>query len=267
MIKFKKILFLFVVLIDISSCSTQIKSLKKNLNAGTSKYSYVDRNGNFLVNRTTGFMKENERYFVKRQMEIIGKNKDNIIEQSVTISAAGLVKNKTAILRPEESEFSIWFDGKKYTSKLILNKKKKAFDLKTTGPTDNDNTSRTIKFPSSKMISCFYSQLTECLMLNGFLKEAIKKEAGAIRLYIVWDGYPFFQEAYNDLPNELFSMGQVSYDGKLKADEIRFSLNVGNQNILFVVNEDGHLLRIFWIAQGVTQVRSDLRDAEDGEEE
>lgn len=242
------------------SCSSTKNKNASALESGIVLYQYEDKNGNFKVARQTGFEKSSGRLITKHQLEILTGSKENILEQSIVIANPGSIKGKTSVLRPEEGQYSVWFEGKKYTSTIKINSKNKSFELKTSGPSAKDISSRQISFPKNQNALCFFSQLTECLNFHGFLKKSIKEESGSVRLNLVWNGYPFFQEAYNDLPMELFSEAKLAYDGKIAEDEFRFTLGVANQMIFFIVGQEGEFKKMFWIAQGISMVRKDLKD-------
>ncbi len=256
---------LIIILVFLSSCNSTIQHRTKSVAVGTNKYNYEDKTGQYLLIRSTNIDKKDAKLVTRKQLELKNKSKDNILEQSITIANPGLIKRKNAILRPEEAQFQIWFEGKKYTSSLKIDTKNKAFELKTNGPTSADNRTRKISFPKSQKYFCFFSQLTECLSFNGFIQKSIKEEKGSVRLYLIWDGYPYFQEAYNDLPNELFSDVEFRYDGKISNDEFRFILNISNQSIFFIVSEVADLKKMFWISQGVSMIREDLKGEENNE--
>lgn len=256
----KTILILFLSFFFFVSCSSTAKKTGSVLETGVVQYDYEDKNGTFKVAKQVALEKNTGRVITKQQLELVSMGKENILEQSIVISNPGSIKGKSAVLRPEEGQYSVWFEGKKYTSTIKINSKNKSFELKTSGPTAKDSSLRQIAFPKSQHIFCFFSQLTECLNFHGFIKKSIKDQSGSVRLNLVWNGYPFFQEAYNDLPMELFSKAQLAYDGKIAEDEFRFTLGVANQMIFFITSEKGEFKKMFWIAQGISMVRKDLRD-------
>lgn len=252
---------LFVLLIILmTACSSQVSRSKKQLDLGMNKYIYADKNGSFAVSRQVGFQKGDDKLFVKRQMEIENRDRNNILEQSVVYSNPGYLKGKTAILRPEEAQYSVWFEGKKYSSHIKISPKNKGYELKTFGPDSRDKQSKIVPVPKTKKLFCFFSQVTECLAFSGFIKKAIETQSGSARFMLIWDGYPYFQEAYNDIPVEMFSNAELNFDGKINEDEFRFNLVVGNQSIFYVLGKSGELKKMFWIAQGVSMVRKDLQD-------
>ncbi len=251
---------IFFMGLFLCSCSLTKEKTLSFLDTRIVRFHYEDKNGNFKITRQSGQEKKTDRIVTKQQLEILDGDKDKILEQAIVISNPGSIKNKNAVLRPEEGQYSVWFEGKKYSSSIKINSKTRTFDLKTSGPNSKDNSNKSIVFPDNKNILCFFSQLTECLNFHGFIKKSIKNETGAIRLNIVWNGYPFFQEAYNDLPMELFSDAKIAFDGKMSDDEFRFSLGVAGQMIFIITNSEGDLKKMFWIAQGISMVREDLKE-------
>lgn len=248
-------LFIFIFISCSSSSSNPV-----NIDSGIVQYNYDDKNGNFKYVRQTNLEKNTGRLLTKHQLEILNSPQLTILEQSVAVSNPGSIKGKKIALRPEEAQYAVWFEGKKYTSTLKLAPKKKAFELRTTGPGTKDNKTEILQFPKNQNIYCFFTQLTECLNFHGFISKAIKEESGSVRLNLIWNGYPYFQEAYNDLPMELFSVAKFVFDGKTNADEFRFNLIVGNQTIFFILSAKSELKKMFWVAQGVSMVRKDLKE-------
>lgn len=242
------------LLIVLSSCSSFSGLGKPKLEKVSETFNYSDKNGQFQVVISSGPDKSGKGYFTKKVMELPNKEKDKILEQSVVISSLGTLKKKTNILRPKLSQYNVWFDGKKYTSELKINTAKKAIDVKMTSPESQWNGTRQIKFPSSTILPCFFSQIIECARVSGFIKMASSKEAGVMNLLVIWEGYPYLNETFSDFPSELFSTGKLEYDGKTKDSERRFNLRVAGQSIAYVLNDKDEMSKMFWITQGISMV-------------
>lgn len=239
----------------VTSCaSTRKAQLKKELVRGEEQFSYTDKNGQFLVKLSSGFNKKENTFFTKRILEVPNKESDNILEQSVTLSEIGTLKKKKTILRPKLSQYNVWFEGKKYFSELKINPNKKSIEVKMVSPEAQWNGTKLIKLPSTKVLYCFFSQVIECAKTIGFLSEAIKKEAGTMSFYIIWEGYPYLNETFSDFPSELLSKAQLEYDGKSKEGERRFNLRVGGQAIFFIVDKNEQMKKMFWVSQGISMV-------------
>lgn len=258
------LIFAFVL----ASCGGLSKtSVVSHLSSKEDSFSYSDKNGTFLVRQISGMDKNNKNFSTKRVMEIPNKDKDKVLEQSVAISTLGSVK-KNVILRPKVSQYNVWFDGKKYSSELKINAAKKAIDVKMVSPESQWNGSKQVKFPNSKVLPCFFSQVIECAKVAGFIDRASDKKSGSLRLLIIWEGYPYLNETFSDFPSALFSEAQLEYDGKTKESERRFNLRVAGQSIYYILNEKDVMIKMFWVTQGISMVSRSLprEAAEEGGE-
>lgn len=182
------------------------------------------------------------------------QSKDKTLEQSVAISTLGVVGKKVMILRPKLSQYNVWFEGKKYATELKLNPAKKAIDIKMTSPESQWNGTKQIKFPSSKILPCFFSQVIECANVSGFIRKASDKKTGVMNLVVIWEGYPYLNETFSDFPNDLFSQAQLAYDGMTKEGERRFNLRVAGQSIFYVLDNKDTMKKMFWVSQGISMV-------------
>jgi|GEM_PF-504190 len=255
-----KFLVLIILGLFVVSCSSTKKAaeIKKDLIHAPEKYSYTDKNGQFLVRLSSGFNKKNNSFFTKRSLEIPGKDTDNLLETSVTFSDLGSVKKKN-MLRPKLSQYNVWFDGKKYFSELKMNQAKKAMDVRMVSPESQWNGVKQIKLPSTKALYCFFSQIIECAKTVGFLAESSKKEEGALYFYLIWEGYPYLNETFTNIPSQLFSKAQLEYDGITKDNERRFNLKVAGQSIFYVVDDKFQMKKMFWVSQGISMVSSSAK--------
>ncbi len=229
-------------------------------------FSYTDKNGEFAVRLSSGLDKENKNFTSRRTMEIPGRQKDKILEQSVAVSTLGALKN-TMILRPKISQYNVWFDGKKYSSELKINPAKKAIDVKMTSPESQWNGTKQVKFPTTKILPCFFSQIIECAKVSGFIGKASSKKAGIAKMLVVWEGYPYLNETFSDFPSELFSEAVLEYDGKTKESERRFNLRVAGQSIFYVLNDKDVMIKMFWVSQGISMVSKSVAKETSAEDE
>ena len=239
----------------IVSCASAKKAqLKKELVRGVESFSYEDKNGQFIVKLSSGFNKKENHFFTKRILESPNNESNNILEQSVALSEIGVLNKKKTILRPKLSQYNVWFEGKKYFSELKINPLKKSIDIKMVSPETQWNGVKTVKLPSTKALYCFFSQIVECAKTIGFLGRAIKTEAGSMNFYIIWEGYPYFNETLSNFPSEVISKAQLEYDGKTKEDERRFNLKVSGQSIFYVVDKNEQMKKMFWVSEGISMV-------------
>lgn len=251
--------FLFFLSSLFSCAGARNNNLKQELIRNQESFNYSDKNGSFLVQLSSGFNKKNNSFFTKRSLEVLGKNEDKILEQSIALSSLGLLKKKKTILRPKISQYSVWFEGKKYYSELKLNAKAKAIDIKMVSPESQWNGVKQVKLPNPKSLYCFFSQVIECAKTIGFITESIKNETGTINFYVIWEGYPYLNETFTDFPSELFSKAQLEYDGKTKEEEGRFNLKVVGQSVFYVVDKNEQMKKMFWVSQGISMVSTTLK--------
>ncbi len=244
-----------IILLSISACSTSTsKNAKKDLIRPEESFSYRDKNGQYVVKLTSGFNKKDNSFFTKKSLEIINKKENNALEQSVTISDYGSIKKKQVILRPKLSQYSVWFDGKKYFSEIKMNKLKKLLELKMISPESQWNGQKDIKLPTSKAMYCFFSQVIECAKTYGFFSRANKKDSTTMSFYIIWEGYPYLNETISDFPSELISRAELEFDGFTEEKERRFNLKVAGQSIFYVVDNQEKMRKMFWVSQGISMV-------------
>ena len=235
-------------------CSSNAKKAESQLSASDVLYHLTDKNGQFNVRIASGYEAKNKTFTTKKALEIPNRDTDKVLEQSVTISTLGVVKKKSIILRPKVSQYSVWFEGKKYYSELKINPAKKAIDVKMKSPESQWNGSKQIRFPTTKMLPCFFSQIIECAKVNGFIEKSTKAKKGTMNLLIVWEGYPYLNETFSDFPTDLFSDGELEYDGKTKESERRFNLRVAGQSIFYILDEKDNMKKMFWVSQSISMV-------------
>ncbi len=251
-------IYFFVIVLFVFSCASKGPlEIKKELGHKEEKYSYIDKNGQFLFRSTSGFEKKEKSFFTKQSLEMTTKNKDNALEQSIAFSTLGRVKKKM-ILRPRNSEYTVWFEGKKFTSRQKIIPSKKIIEVTLESQESKWNGVQKIAFPSTKTATCYFSQIVECAKVMGLLNTP-----QTIKFYILWEGYPYLNETFTDFPSELFSKAELEYEGSDNPDEKKFNLNVAGQTIAYVLDKNGKLKKLFWITQGISMVNKALPQSEE----
>ena len=90
--------------------------------ADKAEFNYEDKNGNYKVTRSSEMVHNSKeprktnsqnkslgfKIITKRQMELLNKSTDNVLEQSIVISKVGSIKGKKT-LRPEEAQYTTWY--------------------------------------------------------------------------------------------------------------------------------------------------------------
>ena len=181
-----------------------------------------------------------------------GKDKKTI-EKSIAIATPGRLKNVN-IVRPQVAQYTVWFDKKRYFSELKLDVKSKSMVLKMDSPENQWKGVRKIPFPTGTGVYCFFSMIVECVSATGFIEKAIGKGHGKMRFHVIWDGYPYIQEQYQYLPDEVFSSAEFVFEGEHENGEKKFSLTTGGQTIMYFVQPEGLLKKIFWVSEGMSMV-------------
>lgn len=212
--------------------------------------------GKFVVLREAGYLAKEGQFVVKNKILPEDRNEKKVLERSITISRLGKLKNTVTMLRPERSQFDVWFDGKKYSSSISLNVKSKKLDVKLNSPESKWKGVKSYEFPNPKAVYCFYSQVLECAAVTGFLSKAQEMGYGRMNFYIIWNGYPYFHEQYLNLTGELFSRASLELDSIEKNGNIKLSLTVDNQVIFYVLDKNYNFIKQFWVAQGLSKIKT-----------
>lgn len=241
-----KLIFLFVL----ASCSALTPSGSPK--EGKTAYSFTDVTGSYRFIREHKLIKQK---LVTRTQLVSTSGSQKILEKSVVVSNVGTIKAKDKRLltvRPEGSEFVVWLEGQKYSSWMRLNPKNKSMTVKLESPEGRWSGSQEIKFPKGKYF-CFYSQMSECLYHNRFLERTKDDPELKPNFYIIWDSWPYLQEQLTNVGRSLFAPASVKFDGKVK-NQFRFMVEADGQIILYHFSKSFDLVKIAWIAQGITVV-------------
>lgn len=250
-------LLILSLLLVISSCSSTKSDNITSILPATLKvdtYAFEDQSGAFLLQTDRRYVKKNNEFVVKRKLYAVGDPSKKTLEKSISISNFGVYKG-IKILRPYLSQYHIWFDGKKYSSELKINIKKKSLDIKLRSPEEKWNGNKTVPFPKGPGAFCFYSQLSECAKVTGFLEKAIDRKSGDFNFHIIWDGYPYIMDQYANIPPSVFAPARMSYGGMVKKTHYRFSLEVGGQVQFLIFNKKLELSKVLWVSQGISIIK------------
>ncbi len=242
----------FLALLFLTACSHPGKGNKPS--EGKFVYSYSDISGNFRYQRDVRFIEK--KLVTRTQILIPSAGSDRVVEKSVTVSQVGSVKDgkgRALIVRPLASEFTVWLEGKKYSSKMHLDTARKSMRLTLDSPDPRWKGQSFIPFPQGKQF-CFFTQIPDCLYHNQILSKSLGHKKQSFDFYVVWDNYPFVQDQLNNVGKNLFSHASVRYDGEPKG-RIRYIIDVEDQVIIYQFNKNFELTGYSWISQGINMVK------------
>ncbi len=242
----------FLILAFLVGCAGAAKVQKTVIPSGTKTYRLKDKAGTFDFRRESGNADKEGKLQAVKQIISETTNKKLVMERSVVLAKVGSVKNGVRILRPEKSEYVVWFDGQEYSTKMEIDEKNRSMQVTLVSPDASFSGVSSHAFPEGTGVYCFFSQLLECVSAVGFIDKAVSSKGGSMNFHIVWEGWPFFQQQYTNLREEVFSGATLTFDGESENGILRFSLSVSDQIIFYHVQKDGLLRAIFWPAQGMS---------------
>ncbi len=217
-------------------------------------FDYNDVSGKYVLEREV--KRNSKKVITYSKLSSYDFKKNKLVEKSVTISSIGTLtigKRKKPILRPYASQYSVWFDGKEFLTQLKINPKKKSLDVYLKSPEKKWNGKRSIRFPKGEVF-CFFSQLPECIKGTEFFYESIQKQEGSLKLYVIWDSFPYYEELYGNIKATLFTESEFVYDGKNEEDH-RFKLMVKGQVLFYQFRSDLKFDKLLWVSQGMRVIR------------
>lgn len=232
----------------LSSCSTFKSGPPKE---GRQTYAYVDGSGRFGFTREHKLL--NKKLISRTQITETMGSTAKPLEKSIMVSQLGSVKTRKGramVMRPFASEFSVWLEGKRYDSKLRLDAKNKAMTVDLKSPEAKWNGRSSVPFPKGTQF-CFFNQVPDCLYHGQLLEKAIENKGERQAFYVVWESYPYLQEQFSGIGSKLFAPAVVKYEGEQKSQH-RFLVEVGGQAIVYHFSKSFDLVRMFWIAQGIS---------------
>jgi hypothetical protein len=241
--------FPFLIVLIITSCTH--KFFKGSPAEGKNTFAYVDEGGTYRLVRE--FKKINNQLVSRSQIIDVKGAGSKTLEKSVIVSQIGSTKHKNSRLltiRPLASEFEVWLEGKKYSSKMNINTKTKSMRMTLESPDEKWQGTSEIKFPKGKYF-CFFNQIPECLYHNYLLTLAHEQTPRKFDFYVLWDSYPYIQDQLTRVGKSLFAPASVKFDGVIK-NHFRYIVEIEGQMIFYEFTKSYDLVKMAWIAQGIT---------------
>jgi len=215
------------------------------------QYAFIDGSGRFTFIREHKLIKK--KLISRTQITNNLGSTQKPLEKSILVSQLGTINDgssRVLIVRPYASDFTVWLDGKRYESKMRLDTKNKSMIIELESPEPKWKGRQSFPVPKGKHF-CFFAQIPDCLYHNQMLGKAYERKGRFFPFTVVWDGYPYIQDQYSGVGFKLYSVARIKYEGEHK--EIRkFLVEVDGQGILYHFSKSFDLVRMFWIAQGVS---------------
>jgi hypothetical protein len=234
------------LLILLSACS--MLGTKGTPKEGKRTFNYNDVSGKYIFTRESKLVKN--RLITRAQ---ISNSSGKLLEKSIMVSQIGTIKDergRTLSIRPFGSEFTVWLEGKKYQSRMKIDPKSKSMLVELNSPEEKWQGRTSTPFPKGKQF-CFFSQIPDCLYHNNHLFRAQQLKGEGLSFYVVWDSFPYVQEQLSNVGTRLFSSAVVKYEGSSK-NVLRYQVEVGGQTMLYQFSKSYDLVRMFWVAQGIS---------------
>lgn len=218
---------------------------------GKVTYAFVDESGTYRMVREFKVVKQ--KIVSRSQILSTQGSGARILEKSILVSEIGSIKTpkgRLLTVRPSASEFEVWLEGKKYSSKMQLNPKAKSMRVTLDSPEEKWKGVSEVPFPKGKYF-CFYNQLPECLYNNHLLENAFETKTQRFDFYVIWDSYPYIQDQLSQVGKNLFAPATVKFDGAIHG-HFRYIVEIEGQVLLYQFTKSYDLVKVAWIAQGIT---------------
>jgi len=242
-----------IALIFFTSCSF-LGSKKDSLKKDNAVYNQVEENGKYVAVRDSGFT-SSKSFVVKTSVKNDLKS-DLYLEKNVTISDVQSITKKVRALLPRKSESVYYLNGKRYSTRMNLEKYEGKIVVRMVSPEAQWNGEKVFDIPKGNGNLCFYSSVVECSIVTGFLKQAIKNGGGKMNFTLIWESYPYFQEQFINIPSEPTSIANIVYDGVNRLGQHRLTLEAGGQSQFYFINKKFEIVKHIWAAQGFTRERN-----------
>ncbi len=242
---------LVLVILLTSACSSPIvkQEIKGKDLQGESYFELNDASGIFLVRRDIKIVSNK---LINRRT-VLTRDGLTELESTVSVSRIGHLRNTKNgyALLPEASQFKVWFDKKQFSSQMKIDRKTKKIHIKTDGPDEKRNGLKEYNIPKSQYF-CFFSQLPECMRIQNLLLKAVKEK---VQLFVIWDNYPYHIDQYENLIDSPLVLATLSLSDHTR-DELKYSLDIGNQIIFYHFDKKFKFDKMFWISQGMSLISS-----------
>jgi hypothetical protein len=242
---------LLIFSLFLSSCAFIKEVAKKEPKESKAKvkneFRLKDESGQYSLSRETGPGKNGKTFVVKRKLKTVGSEKSKTLEKSISISL-----REEESLTPKSSQFSVWYNKLRHFSQIELEEDQKQLKVTWESPDPKFNGIKYYPVKDNKNIFCFFTQIIDCARHSDFLEDASNGDVEELKMTIIWDGHPFFQQQLINFNTAIMSSAVLKYDGKNRRGHRRFSLKVEGESIFYFVDKKDKMVGKYWISKGLT---------------
>ena len=229
-----------------SACATQ----KNNTDhfGYKAKFELLDSSGKFILTRE---VKTKGNKLISR-IKIFDLNMVNELESTVSVSRVGY-KNQNRddiLLLPDAAQFKVWFEKEEYLANTKISPRGRVIKTQYKDPENKQGKLLSHNLPKGKAY-CFFSQIPECVKIQRLIFKAQKEK---VSLYVIWDNFPYHTEQYENMSSDRFVLADFYLKEKNK-NELKYSLDLGNQIIFYHFDNKLNFEKMFWVAQGLSLTR------------
>lgn len=245
------ILFVFPVILLLNSCTSRSLDLNDNLKSVKLRYKQTEVSGEYIVNTKSGFGKDKE--YIRKNELVSPQNTNEIFEKTIVITKKKQISKDVYFLVPYKYESTYFLNKEPYTVSGLVDLKNRKVIYSLNSPEFKWLGQKEYMIPKEVKVMCFYSTLIECGKVSGFIRKSIEKKNGDMTFHVLWESYPYFQEQYLNMPKEIISLAELSFDGSTEKGDYRFLLSVGGQSQVYLLNKRLELVGHYWTAQGLSK--------------
>lgn len=250
-------LFLIITLLQVIGCSSNKNKdlVESDLHNINDRYRYLDKSGKYTYQRQV--LVEAEKKKISNLIKLFDPNKveNNILEKIIVVSELGAIKKgkeKKSVMRPQISQYTGWFEGKKFASQIKFDAKKRTVNVIMESPEAKWNGEKNFDIPKSKMLYCFFTQVPECIKYSHFFEKLKSDPRSKLPLTIIWESYPFFVEQIDGIAEEVFTPAVFYFEGETPEGYVKFNLEINGQVIFYQFNKKMELMKTLWVTQGIS---------------
>lgn len=250
-----KFVYFILMLISVACASKKKDEVQSELHNLNDKYRYLDKSGKYIYQRQV--LVESDKKKISNLTRLYDPNRadDNILEKIVTVSDLGFIKKgkiSKAVMRPQISQYTGWFEGRKFSSQIKFDAKKRQVNVIMESPESKWNGERSFDIAKSKTLFCFFSQIAECITYPHFIDKLKSDPRARLPMNIIWESYPYFTEQIDGIAEEVYTPGVFYYEGETPEGYMKFNLEVNGQVIFYQFSKKMELVKVLWVSQGIS---------------